>query len=395
MTHWHKLVGVALGLWLLTAPETFGYESAILAWSDRIAGLVLICLGPFLPLVVFPAVGFWLSVAPLIFWASESAIYLNDTLLGLLLFSLLITPSGALKRLPIGPDIPPGWSYNPSTWPQRLPILFFTFLAWLMARYMTAYQLGLIHTIWDPFFGQGTVHVLTSDVSKAFPVPDAGLGALAYTLELFSILLGDERRWRTMPWIVLVFGVLSVPVSLVSVILIILQPLAVGAWCTLCLATAFCMLITIPLAVNEAVAALQYLKGNWKVLFTGGECPGAKIDHHPVQLESPLPMILRSMKQGVSLPWNLLLTSLLGIGFMIAPWILGYEGTLADLDHIFGPLIVVASVVAWSDVVKYVRFGNVAFAAALLISTFFDPTQTWFHWIVGIVVIGLSLYRGR
>jgi len=62
-----------------------------------------------------------------------------------------------------------------------------------------------------------------------------------------------------MPWIVILFGVLVVPLGLISIILVILQPLLVGHWCFWCLLAAICMLIMIALTVDEVVAVVQYL----------------------------------------------------------------------------------------------------------------------------------------
>jgi apolipoprotein N-acyltransferase len=52
-------------------------------------------------------------------------------------------------------------------------------------------------------------------------------------LEPLSGFMGGRNR--TMPWMVVMFGVLVVPLGVVSIVLVILQPLALGAWCTLCL----------------------------------------------------------------------------------------------------------------------------------------------------------------
>ena len=112
-----------------------------------------------------------------------------------------------------GPEVPPGWSYNPSAWPQRAPVIALAFLSFLVARYMAAFQLGYIETAWDPFFGNGTERVLTSDVSKAWPISDAGLGAMTYMIEALMGLMGDQRRWRTMPWMVAGFGFVVVPLE--------------------------------------------------------------------------------------------------------------------------------------------------------------------------------------
>lgn len=62
-------------------------------------------------------------------------------------------------------------------------MIFASIIGWMVSRYMTVFQMGYIDEIWDPFFGEGTRLVLNSDLSHAFPVSDAGIGAMAYTLE--------------------------------------------------------------------------------------------------------------------------------------------------------------------------------------------------------------------
>jgi hypothetical protein len=49
--------------------------------------------------------------------------------------------------------------------------------------------------------------------------------------------------WRTMPWMVTFFFILVVLLGIKSIVLVILQPVAVGHWCTLCLVTALIMLL--------------------------------------------------------------------------------------------------------------------------------------------------------
>ena len=63
------------------------------------------------------------------------------------------------------------------------------------------------------FFGEGTARIITSHISEAWPVADAGLGAAVYVLEILTGVIGDKRRWRTMPWMVLFFGILIVPLG--------------------------------------------------------------------------------------------------------------------------------------------------------------------------------------
>jgi Vitamin K epoxide reductase family len=109
--------------------------------------------------------------------------------------------------------IPLGWSYSPSSWAQRLPIIAMGVIGFLIARYLAAYQLGHVNSVWDPFFSgkdalNGAETIITSDVSKAWPIPDGGLGAVAYMLEILMAAMGGRSRWRTMPWMVTFFGIL-------------------------------------------------------------------------------------------------------------------------------------------------------------------------------------------
>lgn len=92
------------------------------------------------------------------------------------------------------------------------------------------------------------------------PIPDAALGAFGYLLDAVTGVIGGRQRWRTMPWIVVIFGLAVGPLGLVSVMLVIFQPVLFDAWCTLCLASAVISLVMIGPAMDEFLASLQYLK---------------------------------------------------------------------------------------------------------------------------------------
>lgn len=157
-------------------------------------------------------------------------------------------------------DIPPAWDYNPSSWSQRLPLVIVAFVGFLIASYLGAYQLRIIKHVWDPSFGNGSERILNSSVSRVLPIPDALLGALGYLLDVVSGVIGGPSRWRTMPWIVIIFGIAVGPLGMVSILLVILQPLQFHAWCTLCLASALISIIMISPATDELLASLQYLQ---------------------------------------------------------------------------------------------------------------------------------------
>jgi uncharacterized membrane protein len=118
----------------------------------------------------------------------------------------------------------------------------------LISLYLTAFQVRLVATVWDPFFGSGSEQVLTSNVSRLLPVPDASLGALAYGVDLVLaaiVALASEPP----PIAVALLAVVATLGATVALILVVLQPLVARSLCTLCLASA-------ALSVGLAVGAL-------------------------------------------------------------------------------------------------------------------------------------------
>lgn len=156
--------------------------------------------------------------------------------------------------------IPPAWNYNPSTWGQRLPLIIIAFVGFAISMYLAFYQMNIVSEVWDPFFGDGTKNVLTSKLSEKFPIPDALLGAFGYLLDVVTGVIGGTGRWKTKPWIVIIFGVAVGPLGLVSILLVIAQPVIVGAWCFLCLCSAVISVWMISPAMDELLASLQYLQ---------------------------------------------------------------------------------------------------------------------------------------
>jgi len=63
-----------------------------------------------------------------------------------------------------------------------------------------------------------------------------------------------------MPWMVVLFGILVIPLGLVHVFLVVSQPVVVGQWCTLCLVAAAIRWPMLPLEADEVVAMGQHLK---------------------------------------------------------------------------------------------------------------------------------------
>lgn len=406
MEKWSHVAAGLLGAWLAASPAMLAYPSRALAISDVISGVLIVVLSalsffgrPWAPWAN-ATVGLWVMLAPLAFWAPDAASYANDTLVGLLVVSFaVIIP----MRLPMpGADVPPGWSYNPSTWAQRAPIILLGVVSYFMARYMSAFQLGHIDHAWDPFFGAGTVRVLTSDVSRMFPISDAGLGAYVYLIEILSTVMGDSRRWRTMPWMVAMFGVAVIPLGIISVVLIILQPLAVGAWCTLCLISAVFMLLMVALSLDEVIAMIEYLviarragRSTWTMFWNGGTMPQRVQD---LGLARRGQGTWRDMWGGLTFPVTLLLSAVVGMWLMAAPAVFNSRGGAADSDHLLGALVVVVAMLAMAEVTRALRFVNILLAVLIIAAPWVlggaPPAAGVNDVVAGVAIIVLSIPLG-
>lgn len=419
---WAHFFNMGLGTWLVMSPPLLELESRALAASDMVSGVALVVFAA-LALSwrlawarwVCAAIGAWVLSAPILIWAPTAAGYLNDTLVGALVIGLAVMTPPEPGVSPIaattGPTTPPGWSFNPSSWTQRLPIIALAFVGLYFARYLAAYQLGYVSGVWDPFFAgdprdpqNGTEEIITSSVSQAWPVSDAAVGALTYMLEILTGVIGSTRRWRTMPWLVVLFGVMIAPLGVVSIFFIVIQPIWIGTWCTLCLIGAMAMLLQIPYSLDELVATGQFLKRRrragesvLRTFFRGDTDTGA--DEPPVSEfdRSPAQVVRDMVSGGVNAPWNLTVCMLIGMWLMFTRVTLDAEGRMADADHVIGALVVTVSVIAFAEVARPVRFLNAAFGAALLVTPFiFDASgpQTVSSVVCGLALIGASLRRG-
>lgn len=389
---WTYLVCVMLAMWLVVSPITMGYPSYPLYLSDLIssAAIFFIALAYWILKKdglkwIMACVGTWLTLAPLVFWSPDPGSYANNTLVGaLIIICSIVIPTIVEEPGPHDSGIPPLWSYNPSSWNQRFPIIFLAFTGFLMARYLSAFQLGHMKEVWDPVFGNGTANVLTSDVSKWFPISDAGLGAWSYLLDALSGAIGGTRRWRTMPWVVIMFGIMVIPPGITSITLVILQPLAVGSWCFICLVASIVMLLMVPPAIDEVVATIQALmaakrqnRSLWKMFWFGIPLVATNAVEKP---ESLMPTI----------PTHLFICTFLGTWVMLAPTLFSTTGLASDGLHIMGALIVTFAIIAMAQVARPTRFVVTLFGGILAISIWFLPGGNLFYQVQG-AVIGLFL----
>ncbi|WP_454754602.1 vitamin K epoxide reductase family protein [Cupriavidus necator] len=275
-----------------------------------------------------------------------------------------------------------------------------------ISRYLAAYQLGHIDAAWDPLFGDGTERIVTSSVSEAWPIADAGLGATVYVLEIITGVVGDKRRWRTMPWLVLLFGILIVPLGVVSIGFIIIQPIWIGTWCALCLIGALAMLLQIPYSFDEILSTSQFLKDRrqqgkkwWYVLVRGDSMDGGSADTSDNFAASAGTVVRAMLFSGVSLPWTLLASCAIGVTLMCTRLLFEASGLAVSNDQVLGALVVTFSIMAWGDVARPLRLVNIGLGVWLMTTPWVIQGYTDLgaaaSGLLGVALILLSIPLGR
>jgi hypothetical protein len=447
---WIPWTVVLLGLWLITAPFTLGYlneanwvvpsggrgvwfsddthdrlRAQLMTWSNVLSGVALSVLGWRMlrrgrPVAWWLAcgVGVWLVFAPIVLWSPTAAGFSNDSIVGLTLIALTILVPGMpamATYMQMGQAQPPGWSYNPSSWSQRSILIALGFVGLLVSRYLAAFQLGYIDSVWDPFFGfaAGAEPVLNSEMSHMWPISDAGLGAVAYSFEFLMGYMGGPARWRTMPWMVTIFGILVIPLGLAHITLVMSQPVVVHDWCTMCLLAAGVMLPMIPLEIDEVVAMLQHVRDSkrrgdrggslWAIFWKGGSGDDSQADDRSPEIvefpEHPV-AVARASVWGFGMPPTLAAPAVLGVGLLAAPAVFGEDITTgaADIAHLGGAALLVIAVVAMGEVVRIVRLLAVPVALAMAVAVWLVDSSGDYAVFVTVVALAgaaLAVPRGR
>jgi len=149
---------------------------------------------------------------------------------------------------------------DPSGWRHRLPLAVLAAAGFLVAAYLTAFQVHAVGDVWEPIFGAGSRRILSSNVAGALPVPDASLGALGYAADFVLAFVGGTNRWREQPWLVLAFGLVVGLMALASLALIAIQIFGFGTGCSLCLTSAAISILIAVGAWPEISACLHRLR---------------------------------------------------------------------------------------------------------------------------------------
>jgi nucleoside-diphosphate-sugar epimerase len=417
---WAHFLNIALGFWLLTQPPMIGVSELWLVRSEIVLGAAVMLFAT-LSLSwrmgwarwVTAGLGATVMAMPFLVSTPNAAAYLSDTLVGALIFGLAVgtKPEAGPSAMSAGPEIPAGWSYNPSSWLQRLPIIVLALVGLQISRYLAGYQLGHIHSVWEPFFAgaaedarNGTEEIITSHVSQAWPVSDAAVGGYTYILEILTGIVGSRARWRTMPWLVVLFGLMIAPLGVTSIFFIIIQPMEIGTWSTLALVGAAAVLIQIPYSLDELLATLQFMrrrmtKGRSLIrIFLFGDTDQGRMDETRDEFDAPFGTVLTQMwSGGVSLPWNLALAAAIGLWLMFTRLALGAADGMANADHLIGALVLTTISIAAAEVARPFRFLLIPLGLALFVTPFIygaGAIETLSSLICGGALVLLSVRRG-
>lgn len=422
---WVHFVNVGLGTWLLTQPMLINVTEPLLSYSEMVLGAALIvfaCLAISARAQwarwVCAGIGTLVMAVPFLFWTANSAAYLSDTLVGALIFGLAVgtkpEPGASSVATLTGPEIPLGWTYNPSAWTQRLPIVIIAVTGVYISRYLAAYQLGHIPSVWEPFFAgslsdprNGTEEIIMSPVAKAWPVSDAAVGAYTYLLEILTGVVGSRMRWRTMPWLVILFGLMIAPLGITSIFFIIIQPIVIGTWSTIAMIGAALILIQIPYSLDEIIATLQFIRRrtqagqSWfRVLLQGDtdQQDSTREGHATLdEFDRPPMAVLRdTFGGGVNLPWNLAAAAAVGVFLMFSRMIID-SIDVANAHHVIGCLVLAVVSLAAAEVARMLRYIIGLLGVALCAVPFIYPgdlSSTILSLVLGAALVGLCIRRG-
>jgi len=202
---WVHMMNVALGSWLFTQPLLINVEEPALRLGEMFLGaLLMIFATASLSLRAqwarwgCAAIGIIVMALPFMFWTASAAAYLSDTLVGALIVGFAVGTKPEPGVSPIaasgGPLVPAGWTYNPSSWAQRLPIVLMALFGLYVSRYLAGYQLGHIPQVWDPFFDGSASDPRNGTEESDHVVSFEGLSRLGCRTRGLYLPAGDPHR---------------------------------------------------------------------------------------------------------------------------------------------------------------------------------------------------------
>lgn len=176
----------------------------------------------------------------------------------------------------------------------------------------------------------------------------------------------------------------------------------------MCLLAAAIMLPMIAIEIDEVMAMIQHMfdskrrgENLWLVFWKGGSPEGCTEDKRTVSLmkfpQQPIG-VLKSSVWGLSIPWSLAFSAIIGIWLMFSPTVFETGKPAADVSHLGGALVVVVAGICIAEVVRIGRYLNVLLGFGIAVlpwiingSSFAAQINSL---ICGVAIAVLALPRG-
>jgi hypothetical protein len=133
------------------------------------------------------------------------------------------------------------------------------------------------------------------------------------------------------------------------------------------------------------------------VFFVGDADEGAAPNQPDEFDRSPVAVLGEIVRGGVGLPWNLALSAIIGLWLLFTRLTLDATGAMANADHLLGALVLTTISIAAAEVARPVRYLNVLFGLALLVTPFLygaGPAAAVNSIVCGLALVALSVRRG-
>jgi hypothetical protein len=165
----------------------------------------------------------------------------------------------------------------------------------------------------------------------------------------------------------------------------------------------------IPLEVDEVIAMAQHMvrskrKGVslWTAFWKGGPAEGEGMDERSPALmklpEEPV-KVFKASVWGMSVPWTLGLSALIGLWLMFSPLVFGTQKPAAHIEHVGGALIITVSVICMGEVLRLGRYLNVLLGLVTAVLPWILTGSTMAGRVndvlVGAAVIALAIPLGK
>lgn len=233
-----------LAVLLATSPITINHTGFFMAKSNIVGGGLLLILAAFsLKNLLFfrlsTIIGLWEILIACIPEQSSLAVFANNTLVGLSIVCLTCIFPSRPSHLEVGPTLPEGFSYNPSSENRRNVMFFFSSITWFIVRDLVT----------QSFYTSPNHAGFLTCIRAALFTTSSWLLALS--------LSGSKRRWHTRP-ILVINSFLIVIFALLQVFLaVILQCIPVHNW--KCLSLTLSLAIIVIFNIDELQATLRHL----------------------------------------------------------------------------------------------------------------------------------------